>query len=157
VKESETWDWNKTQSNSDVRIFEGDSEGDPDSEGESNSEGNSDSEGDSEGGPEGDSEGGPEGDSEGGPKEDSEGGPEGDSEGSPEGESEGQGSDDETSEGNPVEQNQRPQRIRSIPSRFAEFDMLQDTEIDSEGEIIQCAMLVDSEPVSTEEALKQQV
>ncbi|KAK2439768.1 hypothetical protein QL285_011252 [Trifolium repens] len=35
--------------------------------------------------------------------------------------------------------------------------MLQDTEVDSEGEVIQCAMLVDSEPVSTEEALKQQV
>ncbi|WJX32266.1 hypothetical protein P8452_20610 [Trifolium repens] len=35
--------------------------------------------------------------------------------------------------------------------------MLQDTEVDSEGEVIQCAMLVDSEPVSIEEALKQQV
>ena len=46
--------------------------------------------------------------------------------------------------------------------------MLQDTEVDSEGEVIQCSMLVDSEgeviqcamlvdyePVSTKEALKQ--
>ena len=35
--------------------------------------------------------------------------------------------------------------------------MLQDTEVDSEGEVIQCAMLVDSEPVSTKDALKHQV
>ncbi|XP_050918789.1 uncharacterized mitochondrial protein AtMg00820-like [Lathyrus oleraceus] len=35
--------------------------------------------------------------------------------------------------------------------------MLQNTEVDFVGEIIQCAMLVDSEPVSTEEALKQKV
>lgn len=33
--------------------------------------------------------------------------------------------------------------------------MLEDTEVDSKWEVIQCAMLVDSEPVSTEEALKQ--
>ncbi|XP_050915360.1 uncharacterized protein LOC127130383 [Lathyrus oleraceus] len=36
------------------------------------------------------------------------------------------------------EQVQRPQRIRNISKRFVEFDMLQDTEIDSEGEVIQC-------------------
>lgn len=35
--------------------------------------------------------------------------------------------------------------------------MLQDTEVDSEGEVIQYAMLVDYEPVNTEEALKQKV
>ncbi|XP_050919106.1 uncharacterized mitochondrial protein AtMg00820-like [Lathyrus oleraceus] len=35
--------------------------------------------------------------------------------------------------------------------------MLQDTEIDSKGEVIQCVMLVDSEPVSTEETLKKKV
>ena len=35
--------------------------------------------------------------------------------------------------------------------------MLQDTEVDSEGEFIECVMLVDSEPVSTEETLKQKV
>ena len=35
--------------------------------------------------------------------------------------------------------------------------MLQDTEVDSEGEIVQCAMLVDSEPVSVKEALKKKV
>lgn len=35
--------------------------------------------------------------------------------------------------------------------------MLQDTEIDSEGQVIQCAILVDSELVSTEEALKKKV
>jgi hypothetical protein len=35
--------------------------------------------------------------------------------------------------------------------------MLQDTEVDSEGEIVQCAMLVDSEPVGIEEALKKKV
>ncbi|XP_050920040.1 uncharacterized protein LOC127137641 [Lathyrus oleraceus] len=41
------------------------------------------------------------------------------------------------------EQVQRPQRNRNIPRRFAEFDMLQDTKVDSKGEVIQCAMLVD--------------
>lgn len=40
---------------------------------------------------------------------------------------------------------------------FAEFDMLQDTKIDFEGEVIQHAMLVDSEPVSMEETLKHKV
>ena len=35
--------------------------------------------------------------------------------------------------------------------------MLHDTEVDSEEEIIQCAMLVDSELVGIEEALKQKV
>ena len=35
--------------------------------------------------------------------------------------------------------------------------MLQDTEVDSKGEVIQCAILVDSEPVSVEEALKKKV
>ncbi|KAI5434848.1 hypothetical protein KIW84_021603 [Lathyrus oleraceus] len=52
---------------------------------------------------------------------------------------------------------QRPQRIRNIPRRFAKFYMLQHTKINSEGEVIQCSMLVDSETVSTEEALKQKV
>ena len=42
-------------------------------------------------------------------------------------------------------------------NRFAKFDMLQDTKIDSEGEVIQCAMLVDSKPVSVEEVLKKKV
>ncbi|XP_050889918.1 uncharacterized protein LOC127095246 [Lathyrus oleraceus] len=55
------------------------------------------------------------------------------------------------------EQVKRPQRIRNIPRRFAEFDILQDTEIDSEGEVIMCDMLVDSETVSVEEALKTKV
>ena len=35
--------------------------------------------------------------------------------------------------------------------------MLQDTQVDYEGEVIQCAMLVDSEPITTEEALKKKV
>ncbi|KAK2435129.1 hypothetical protein QL285_020206 [Trifolium repens] len=35
--------------------------------------------------------------------------------------------------------------------------MLQDAEVDSKGEVVQCAMLEDSEPVSTKEALKQKV
>lgn len=55
------------------------------------------------------------------------------------------------------EQVLRPRRIRKIPKGFAEFDMLQDTEIDFEGEVIQLSMLVDSEPVSTEESLKKKV
>ncbi|XP_050918376.1 uncharacterized protein LOC127135785 [Lathyrus oleraceus] len=55
------------------------------------------------------------------------------------------------------EQVQRPQRIRNIPRRSGEFDMLHGTKITSKGEIFQCAMLVDSESVSTEEALKQKV
>ncbi|XP_050876924.1 ribosome biogenesis protein ERB1-like [Lathyrus oleraceus] len=55
------------------------------------------------------------------------------------------------------EQGHRPQRIRQIPIRFTEFDMLQDIEVDFEGEVVQCAMLVDSELVSVEEALKKKV
>ena len=35
--------------------------------------------------------------------------------------------------------------------------MMRHTEIDSEGEVIQCAMVIDSEPVSTEDALKKKV
>lgn len=35
--------------------------------------------------------------------------------------------------------------------------MLQDTEIDFEGEVIQCSMLVDSKLISTEEDLKNKV
>ena len=35
--------------------------------------------------------------------------------------------------------------------------MLQDTEVDLEGKVIQCAMLVDSEPLGIEEALKKKV
>ena len=35
--------------------------------------------------------------------------------------------------------------------------MLQDTKVDSEGEIVQCVMLVDCEPVNIEEALKKKV
>lgn len=35
--------------------------------------------------------------------------------------------------------------------------MLQDTKVDSEGEVIYCTMLVDYESVSTEEALKKKV
>ena len=80
----------------------------------------------------------------------------------------GPSKDGPTSEGNPSsdivpiskedsEQVHRPQRIRQIPRRFAEFDMLQDTEVGFEGEVIQCAMLVDYEPVSTEETLKKKV
>ncbi|XP_050876199.1 uncharacterized protein LOC127079889 [Lathyrus oleraceus] len=64
---------------------------------------------------------------------------------------------DTVSESEGSEQVQMPQRIRNISRRFVEFDMLQDTEIYFKGEVIQCAMLVDSEPESTEEALKQKV
>lgn len=35
--------------------------------------------------------------------------------------------------------------------------MLYDTKIDSEEEVIQCAIFVDYEPVSTKEALKKKV
>src|SRR3954464_15637351 len=35
--------------------------------------------------------------------------------------------------------------------------MLKDTEVDSEGEVIRCAMLLDSKPVGIEEALKKKV
>ncbi|XP_050890894.1 uncharacterized protein LOC127096355 [Lathyrus oleraceus] len=52
--------------------------------------------------------------------------------------------------GGDSEQVQMPQRIIQIPIRFAEFDMLQDTEVDPEGEVVQCVMLIDSELVSVE-------
>ncbi|XP_050893510.1 uncharacterized protein LOC127100401 [Lathyrus oleraceus] len=55
------------------------------------------------------------------------------------------------------EQVQRPQRIINIPRRFIELGMLQDTIIDSEREVIQCSILVDSELVSIEEMLKKKV
>lgn len=44
-----------------------------------------------------------------------------------------------------------------IPIRFAQFDMLQDIEINSKGEVIQYDMLVDSELVSNEESINKKV
>ncbi|XP_050908771.1 lisH domain-containing protein C1711.05-like [Lathyrus oleraceus] len=55
------------------------------------------------------------------------------------------------------EQVHRLQRIRQIPRRFANFNMLQDIELDYEGEAVQCVMLEDFKLVSIEEALKKKV
>ncbi|KAK2378279.1 hypothetical protein QL285_078848 [Trifolium repens] len=71
----------------------------------------------------------------------------------------GQGSDGASEVRSSEVQDQRLHRVRrsEVPRRLAEFDMLQDAEVDSKGEVVQCAMLEDSEPVSTKEALKQKV
>ncbi|KAK2366172.1 hypothetical protein QL285_079584 [Trifolium repens] len=74
------------------------------------------------------------------------------SEGGSDGASESQISEARASEGESSEV-----RRSEVPRRLAEFDMLQDAEVDSKGEVVQCAMLEDSEPVRTEEALKQKV
>ncbi|XP_050876317.1 histone H2A.Z-specific chaperone CHZ1-like [Lathyrus oleraceus] len=123
-------------SSKDESESEGDSEDEEESEGESNSEGEFDSDPDSDD------------DLESGGNHDSESGLT--SEGSP-------SSDNVPTSEEDSEQVQRPQTIRQIPIRFVEFDMLQDTEIYSEREVIQCAMFVYSKPVSTEEALKKKV
>lgn len=52
------------------------------------------------------------------------------------------------SEGGPASET-RPQINRQIPRRLAEFELLQDTEIDSEGEVIPCAIVMDSKIVNT--------
>lgn len=49
------------------------------------------------------------------------------------------------------------QRIRQIPRRLAIFKLIQDKEIDSEGEVIHCALLADVEPVSIGEEFKKKV
>lgn len=41
--------------------------------------------------------------------------------------------------------------------RHVDFDLRQDTKIDSKGEVIHSVMMVDFEPVSTNEALKNKV
>lgn len=116
-------------------------------EGDSNSKGESEFEDDSNSEYDSDSEGeyDPKGDSDGG--SDFEGDPT-----SKGGTSEG-GSTSECE----VAQFQRPQRLRQIPRRLVDFELLQDTEIDSEGEVIHSAMIVDFEPVSINEALKKKV
>ncbi|KAK2386221.1 hypothetical protein QL285_060140 [Trifolium repens] len=138
-----------SESESEVSEDESESEDDSEDEEVSEPEGDeSEDEGDSEGS---DSEGSDsEGDSEGGSEGASE--PEGGSEGGSDGASESQISEARASEGESSEV-----RRSEVPRRLAEFDMLQDAEVDSKGEVVQCAMLEDSEPVRTEEALKQKV
>ncbi|KAK2364715.1 hypothetical protein QL285_089556 [Trifolium repens] len=137
--------------------FEGTFEPEGDSEEESGSEGESESVADSEG----DSDSGGQdsgsqallGRTSEGRTSDGASGSEGDSG------SEGQGSDGASEVRSSEVQDQRLQRVRrsEVPRRLAESDMLQDAEVDSKGEVVQCAMLEDSEPVSTKEALKQKV
>ncbi|KAK2451727.1 hypothetical protein QL285_010757 [Trifolium repens] len=178
---SDNEEYSENESEVGVKLYDSESEDEADSEspeGESESEGDSeeesgsesDSEEDSDPGKDTDSEGTfePEGDSEEesgseGESEsvadsegdsDSEGAsePEGGSEGGSDGASESQISEARASEGESSEV-----RRSEVPRRLAEFDMLQDAEVDSKGEVVQCAMLEDSEPVRTEEALKQKV
>ena len=163
VKESEAWDWNKSQPTSDAVITsedESEVEGSgKESEADSEESGDEDSDPDSDDGPEsgGDNASGRENSEdvgsggqtsrddhvfEGGNSEDMVSG-------------QGPEANVVLSSGEYSEQVQRPQRIRTIPRRFADLDMLQDTEVNSEGEVIQCAMLVDSKPLGIEEALKK--
>ncbi|XP_050902741.1 uncharacterized protein LOC127115177 [Lathyrus oleraceus] len=142
VKELEVWDWSKSKSKSGADLtsedidFDSKDESEPknDFESESESEGKIDSEEESNSNLDSD------GDSDSGDPDF-------------DGDSDFGGSPD--SRNAPVLK--RPQRIRNISRRFAEFDILQDTESDSEGEIIQCSMLVDYEPMSMEEALNHKV
>ena len=163
VKESEVWNWDKSQSDSDVRTSEERSElrisevgvnSDVDSDSDSDSDSGEDSE------DEGDSDDSDPDDPDSDGNPDSGGNSNSGNMPDPEDDQSSGGSqpsEARNSEAQDSEQVQRPQRIRNIPRRYAEFDMLQDTEVDSEGEVIQCAMLVDSEPISTEEALKQKL
>ncbi|XP_050896772.1 uncharacterized protein LOC127103564 [Lathyrus oleraceus] len=156
VKESKLWDWSKSQSNFEGEIdYEEEFDSNPDSGGDSyygdpDFDGDSDSDGDSYyGDPDSDGDSNFGGSPDSGNILDSEGGH------ASEVSTYGVPTSDIVPESEGSEQVQRPQRIKNIPKRFAEFDMLQDTEVDSEGEVIQRAMLVDSEPVRMEEALKE--
>lgn len=48
----------------------------------------------------------------------------------------------------------RPQRTRQIPSRLQDCEMISDSAVNSEGELIHFALLVETEPVSFEEAIQ---
>src|SRR3954467_6815268 len=134
VKETEVWDWRESQPTSNVEITfeeELESEDEESSEDESGGESNSDPDSDD--------------DPESGGSRDS------GRENSEDVESGGQASGNDHEGGDSgvgdSEVAQRPQRVRTIPRRFTDYDMLQDTEVDSEGDVIQCAMIADSEPV----------
>ncbi|KAK2403434.1 hypothetical protein QL285_052871 [Trifolium repens] len=146
---SDSEEYSENESEVGVKLYDSESEDEADSEsseGESGPEGDSEEESGSEEEPESvaDSEG--DSDSEGASE------PEGGSEGGFDGASESQISEAGASEGESSEV-----RRSEVPRRLAEFDMLQDAEVDSKGEVVQHAMLEDSEPVRTEEALKQKV
>ncbi|XP_058783329.1 uncharacterized protein LOC131658007 [Vicia villosa] len=152
-------DGSKSKDFEDEAESEGDSEDKLESKDDSDFKGESDSDPDSDDDPESDSEGDSEGDTDKdcGSDPDSEGGPNFDGQNFggdhvSEGSVSGGGPEANTvpSSVEYSEQVQRPQRIRQIPRRFVEFDMLRDTKIDSEGEFIQCAMLVEYELVNTE-------
>lgn len=51
----------------------------------------------------------------------------------------------------------RGHKIRQIPRIFVDFELLHDTEVDSEGGIIQSVMMAGFEPVSINKALKKKV
>ena len=50
-----------------------------------------------------------------------------------------------------------PPRVRQIPRGLADFELLRDTKIDFEGEVIQSAMTEDSKPVIINQTLKKKV
>lgn len=147
MKESETWNWSNSQSNSSVvSTLESDfaSEGDSSSKGDSDFEGDYDSEDDIYFDGEYDFDGGSNFEvdptSKGGSS------------------CEGVTSEAYASKGGPsFEGFERTQIVRHIPKILANFELLQDNEIDYEKEVIQSAMMVDSEPIRINEALKNNV
>lgn len=48
----------------------------------------------------------------------------------------------------------KPQRTRQAPPRFQDYEMIPDTAVNSEGELIHFALLAETEPVSFEEAIE---
>lgn len=142
LKESEACNWNESQSNSRAMLTpELTSEEIYDSEGESASEGNSASKDDLKSDGDSESKDGSESDSNSESEEDSGGESDDDSDSGCNPTSDGGHayesglSEGRASEGGPTSEI-RPQRIRQIPQRFAKFDMLQDTKIYYEGEVI---------------------
>ncbi|OIW00846.1 hypothetical protein TanjilG_12250 [Lupinus angustifolius] len=52
---------------------------------------------------------------------------------------------------------QRSQRVRTLPNRFSDYELLHDSQIDEEGDLIHLALMVEAEPISEEEALQDSV
>jgi hypothetical protein len=51
----------------------------------------------------------------------------------------------------------RPQRTRQIPNRLSDCEVLPDSAVNEEGDLIHTALLVDAEPVHFKDALKSNV
>ncbi|MCI08580.1 gag-pol polyprotein, partial [Trifolium medium] len=64
----------------------------------------------------------------------------------------GSDSNDETEEPN-VEVRAKSTRVRHVPARLQECDLVNDNEVTEEGDLVHIALLADAEPINYEEAL----